>query len=87
MGVKVVSHIKGANRLRVLITLVLGRMCGPVIHEVPGSWRTFYSEELRNSLSSPGCTRFIKSRRMSWAEYVACTMDKKNAHKIFVSKP
>jgi hypothetical protein len=38
---------------------------------VIGGWRKLHNEELHNSYSSPSIFRMIRSRRMSWAGYVA----------------
>jgi hypothetical protein len=36
------------------------------------SWKNLYSDELHNLYSSPNVVRVIKSRRIRWAEHVAC---------------
>jgi hypothetical protein len=60
---------------------------GPKRDEVTGSWRKLHNEELHNLHSSPSIIRMIKSRRMSWAGYVARMGEKKNAYRILVGKP
>jgi hypothetical protein len=50
---------------------VLRRIFGPKRDEVAKEWRKLYSEELRDSYSSPSIIRMIKSRRMLWAGHVA----------------
>jgi hypothetical protein len=46
-----------------------------------------YNEELHNLYSSPSIIRMIKSGRMSGAEHVARTGEKRNACRILVGKP
>jgi hypothetical protein len=47
-----------------------------------------HNEELHepNSYSSPNCIRVVKSRRMKWAEHVACMGEMRNGCKILVVK-
>jgi hypothetical protein len=49
-----------------------------------GGWRKLH-EELHNLYSLTNIIRMIKSRRMRWAQHVAC-MGEKNAHTILVGK-
>jgi hypothetical protein len=51
---------------------VLRRIFGPERAEVTGEWRKLHNEELHELYCSPNMFRVIKSRRMSWAELVAC---------------
>jgi hypothetical protein len=50
---------------------VLRRIFGRKGDEVTGGWRKLHNEELHNLYSSPSIIRMIKSRRMSWAGYIA----------------
>jgi hypothetical protein len=50
---------------------VLRRIYGPKMDEVMGEWRKLHNDELRDLYSLPSIIRIIKSRRMSWAGYVA----------------
>jgi hypothetical protein len=45
------------------------------------------NEELYRLYSSPSTIRMIKSKRMSWAGYVARMGEKRNAYRILVGKP
>jgi hypothetical protein len=49
---------------------VLRRIFRPKRDEVTGE-RKLHNEQLRDLYSSPSIIRIIKSRRMSWARYVA----------------
>jgi hypothetical protein len=50
---------------------VLRRIFGHKSEE-DGSWRKLHNDELHNLYSSSNIVRAIKSRRMRWAEHVAC---------------
>jgi hypothetical protein len=51
----------------------LRRISEPKIDEVTGAWKKVHNEELHNLYYSPNIIRprMMKSRRMSWAGYVA----------------
>jgi hypothetical protein len=59
------------RRLRVFENRVLRRIFGPKRDEVTGEWRKLHNEEFHDLYSSPTIVRVIKSRRMTWAGYVA----------------
>jgi hypothetical protein len=63
---------------------VLRRISGPKRDEVTREWRKLHNEEPRDLYSSPSIVRIIKSRRMSWAGYVARMGEKRNAYRLFV---
>jgi hypothetical protein len=69
-----ISHITG--KLRVFENRMLRRIFEPKREKVMGEWRKLDSGELHNMYSSPHFIRQIKSKRMRWAEYVACTGEK-----------
>jgi hypothetical protein len=46
------------------------RIFGPK-REEDGSWRKLHNDEIDSLYSSPNIIRFIKSRRMKWAGFVA----------------
>jgi hypothetical protein len=64
--------LREEHRLRVFENRVLRRIFGPKRDEVTSEWRKLPNRELQNLYSSPNITRHIKSRRMRWAEHVAC---------------
>jgi hypothetical protein len=62
------------------------KIFGPKKYEVTGEWRKLHSGELHNSYSSPDVIRQIKSRRMRWAEHVACMREGRNMYRVLVGK-
>ena len=64
--------LREERRLRVFENRVLRRSFGPKRDEVTGEWRKLHNEELNEAYSSRNIIRVTKSRRMSWAEHVAC---------------
>jgi hypothetical protein len=54
---------------------------------VTGEWRKLHNVELNDLYCSPNIVRVIKSRRMSWAEYVARMGEWKGVYKVLVGKP
>jgi hypothetical protein len=81
-----VSDIKGGTQT-VFENRVLRKIFEQKRDEVIGGWRKLHNEELHNLYGSPNITRIIKSRRMSWAGYVAGMGEKRNAYRISVEKP
>jgi hypothetical protein len=57
---------------------VLRRIFGPKRDEVTGEWRKLHNEELHSLYSSPNIIIQIKTRRMRWAEHVACMGEERN---------
>ena len=51
---------------------VLKKIFGPKRDEVTGEWRRLQEDELYDLYPSPNNIRTINSRRMRWAEHVAC---------------
>jgi len=50
---------------------------------VTGEWRRLHNEELCDLYSVPNI-QLIKSRRMRWAEHVACMGDRRGAYRKLV---
>jgi hypothetical protein len=65
---------------------LLRRIFGPKGDEGAGGWRRLHNEELHNLYASP-IIRVIKSRRMRWAQHVACMGEMRNAYNILFGKP
>jgi hypothetical protein len=65
---------------------VLRGIFGPKRDEIIGEWRKLHSEELYNLYSLPDIIKMFKSRRMRWAEHVACMGHKRNAYRVLVGK-
>jgi hypothetical protein len=57
--------------LRIFDNRVLRRIFVSKWDEMLADWRKLHSEGLYNLNSSPNINRMIKSRRMTWAVYVA----------------
>jgi hypothetical protein len=74
-------------RLRVFENRVLRMIFGPKRDEVTGEWRRLHKEELYALCSSPDIIRVIKSRRLRWAEHVACMGERRGAYRALVGKP
>jgi hypothetical protein len=49
--------------------------------------RRLLNEELHKLCASPNVIRVIKSRRVRWAEHVACVEEIRNSYNILVGKP
>jgi hypothetical protein len=57
------------------------------LREEDGSWRKLHNDELHDLYSSPNIVRVIKSRRMRWAEHVACVGEGRGAYRVLVGRP
>ena len=75
------------RRLRVFENRVLRRIFGPKRDGVTGEWRKLHNEGHNDLYCSPNIVRVIKSRRMGWAEHVACMEEGRGVHKVLVGKP
>jgi len=75
------------RKLKVFENRVLRRIFGPKRDAVTGVWRKLYSEELNDLYSSPNIIRVIKSRRMGWAEHVACMEERRGVYRVLLGKP
>jgi hypothetical protein len=76
-----------SHRLRIFESRVVRRLFGPKGQEVAGGWRRLHNKELHNLYTSPNIIKVIKSRRVSWAQYVARMGEMRNAYGILVGKP
>jgi len=77
MGVKFGLTLREVHRLRVFNNRILRII--PVIKwdKVTGEWRRLHKEELDALYCIPNIIWVIKSRRMGWAEHVACVVDRR----------
>jgi hypothetical protein len=55
-------------------------------NKVTGECKTLHKEEFYDLHFSPNIIWVIKSRRMRWAEHVACMGKKRDAYRILVGK-
>jgi hypothetical protein len=62
------------------------RIFGSKKDEVVGGWIKLHNEELHTLYPSPSTIRFIKQRRMRWAQHVAQMWIKRNAYRTLVGK-
>ena len=61
---------------------VLRMMFGPKSDETTAGCRGLHNEEFHDLYSSPNVIRVIKSRRMSWAEHVACMGQRRGVYRV-----
>jgi hypothetical protein len=78
--------LKEEHRMRVRQSRVLRRILRPNTGEIIVGWRKLH-EELRNLFSSPNTIRMINSRRMTWAGYVTCKVEKRKTYRTLVRMP
>jgi hypothetical protein len=52
-----------------------------------GSGEKLHNEELNDLYCSPNIVRVIKSRRMRWAEHLACMGEGRRIYRVLVRKP
>ena len=50
-------------------------------------WRKLHNEEMNDLYSLLNIVRVVKSRRMSWAGYVARMREDRGVHRVLVGKP
>jgi hypothetical protein len=66
--------------------MVLSGILKPVRENVPETRKKNYSEELLDLQSSENIIKVIKSRRISWAEYVVRMDTIRNEYRILVRR-
>jgi len=64
--------LREERRLRVCENSVLRRIFGNKRDEIRREWRKLHNEELNGLYCSPNIVWMIKSRKIRWAEHVAC---------------
>jgi hypothetical protein len=75
--------LREEHRLRVFENRVLRRIFGTM----RGGWNKLHNEELHNLYFSRSIIILLKSKRMKWAQHVACMEAKRTAYRILVAKP
>ena len=58
------------------------KMFGAKRDEVTGEWRKLHNEEFNDLCSSPNMVQVIKSLRMRWTRYVACTEESRDVYRV-----
>jgi hypothetical protein len=66
---------------------VLRRIFGPKRDETTRERRKLHNEELHDMFWSPNTVRGIKSRNMSWTQYVARVGVGRGVYRVFVGNP
>jgi hypothetical protein len=79
--------LREERRLRVFENRVRRRVLGPKRDEVTGEWRKLHNEKLNYLYSLPSIVQVVKSRRMSWAGYVARMGEERGVRRVLVGKP
>jgi hypothetical protein len=79
--------LREESRLRVFENRVLRRKFGPKGDKVTGEWKKLHNEELNDLYCSHNIVRVKKSRRMRWAEHVACVGEGRGVYRVLVGKP
>jgi hypothetical protein len=64
---------------------MLRRIFGPKNDEIIAVWETLNNKELHN-VYSPRIIGMIRSRRMRWAEHIACMGENRNAYRDSVGR-
>ena len=73
--------------MRLFKNRVLRRISGPKRDEVTGEWRKQNNEGLNDLYSTPNIIRFIRSKRMRWAEHIARMRERRVIYRVLVGKP
>jgi len=64
--------------------MMLRRIFGSNEVEVTWDWRKLHKEELNDLYPSPNIVRMINSRKLRWAEHVACTGERRGVFRVLV---
>ena len=65
---------------------MLRRIFGPKTDEATGEWRRLHNEWLSELYCSHSIVRGIKSRRIRWAQRVACMVESRGVYRVLVGK-
>ena len=76
--------MKEERKLRVFENMMLRRIFGSNEVEVTWDWRKLHKEELNDLYPSPNIVRMINSRKLRWAEHVACTGERRGVFRVLV---
>jgi len=66
---------------------VLRRLFGPKRDGVTRGWRKLHNEVLNVLCSAPNIAWVIKSRKIRWANHVACMRERRSVYRVLVVKP
>ena len=76
--------LREEHRLMVLENGLLMRIFVPKSDAVAEEWRRLLNKDLYDLYSSPNIIQVIKSRRIRWAEHMACMGDRRGAYRTLV---
>ena len=79
--------LKEERRLRIFENRVQRTIFVSKRDDVTREWRRLRNKEFYALYSSPNIIRLIRSRRMGWAEHVACMGKRKGIYRVLVGKP
>jgi hypothetical protein len=79
--------LREKRRPRVFENMLLTRIFGSKSDEGTREWRKLHNEELYDLYCSPPIIRVNKSRRMRWAEQVACMGKRRGLYRVLVGRP
>jgi len=79
--------LREERRLRVCENSVLRRIFGNKRDEIRREWRKLHNEELNGLYCSPNIVWMIKSRKIRWAEHVACMGERIRVYRVLVGEP
>ena len=66
---------------------MLRKIFGAKRDEVTEEWRKLHNEKLNDLYCSLNIVQVIRSKRMRWTGYEACTGERRGVYRVLVGKP